>query len=211
MQAGTGSHEPWTFARGARQAVLIAVIMFSALGLYLTVLKWRGPAGHDHITYVPAVDDLFPFEPAWVWAYLIPYLVGPVVVGTLRRQTFWWFVRRGLVLIGITLAVFIVYPTQTKDRPPTDRGDSATARLYQSMIEIDDPPANAAPSLHVSLTCLLALAVVRDYPRWWLPSFAAAVLVWLATLFTRQHHVLDVLTGAILACLVALPWGRIRR
>jgi membrane-associated phospholipid phosphatase len=208
MEDGTGR---WTLARSVRQAVVIALLMYGALGLYLVVLKWRGPAGHDHLTYLPAVDDLFPFEPAWVWAYLIPYLVGPVVVAALSRTTFAWFVRRGLAVIGITLTVFIVYPTQTKDRPPAELGDSATARLYKNMIEIDDPPANAAPSLHVSLTCLLALAVIRDYPRWWLPSIGAAVIVWLATLFTRQHHALDVLTGAILACVVALPWRKMTR
>ena len=85
-------------------------------------------------------------------------------------------------------------------------GTDPTARLYRDMVEIDEPPANAAPSLHVSLTCLLAWALVRDYPRWWLPGFIGAVLVWLATLFTRQHHVLDVVTGAALACVLALPW-----
>ena len=37
-----------------------------------------------------------------------------------------------------------------------------TATLYQRMAAIDQPPANAAPSLHVSLTCLMAWAVVRD-------------------------------------------------
>jgi membrane-associated phospholipid phosphatase len=208
---GPGDTPAWTLTRGVRQAAVIAVIMCSSLGLYLTILKWRGPAGHDHVTYIPAVDDWFPFEPAWVWAYLIPYLVGPIVVGSLSRETFAWFVRRGLILIGVTLAIFIVYPTQTKERAHADLGDNPTARLYKGMIEIDDPPANAAPSLHVSLTCLLALAIVRDYPRWWLLSFGAAVLVWLATLFTRQHHVIDVLTGTVLACVIALPWRKMTR
>jgi membrane-associated phospholipid phosphatase len=197
--------ETWTLARGIRQAVVIAAIMFSALGLYLIVLKWRGPFGRDHVTYIEQWDAGIPFEPAWVWAYLIPYLIGPLVVGTLSSATFTWFIRRGLLLIGITLAIFIVYPTQTHQRPRVP-GTDPTARLYRDMVEIDEPPANAAPSLHVSLTCLLAWALVRDYPRWWLPGFIGAVLVWLATLFTRQHHVLDVVTGAALACVLALPW-----
>ena len=205
MLAGKGDNDPWTLARGARQAVLLAVIMFASLGLYLAVLKWRGPAGGDRITYVEAWDELFPFRPGWVWAYLIPYLIGPAVVGMLSRDTFAWYIRRGLVLVGITLAIFIVYPNQTLPRVQTDLGDGLTAQLYRNMVAIDDPPANAAPSLHVSLTCLLALALVRDFPRWWAPSFGAAAVVWLATLYTRQHHVIDVVTGALLACVVALP------
>jgi membrane-associated phospholipid phosphatase len=205
MAIPDANKEPWTLARGIRQAVVIAIIMFSALGLYLVVLKWRGWAGHNHITYLEELDELFPFRPGWVWVYLIPYLIGPVMVGLLSSDSFYWFVRRGLILIGITLTIFILYPTQTRPRPPAQPGDGPTARLYHNMIKIDDPPANAAPSLHVSLTCLLAWTLVRDYPRWWLPSFAASVVVWLATLFTRQHHVLDVVTGALLACVLALP------
>jgi membrane-associated phospholipid phosphatase len=211
MAGRDASKEPWTPARGIRQAVVIAAIMFSALGLYLVVLKWRGWAGHNHVTYIAELDDLFPFRPGWVWVYLIPYVVCPVMVGLLSRDSFAWFVRRGLVLIAITLTIFITYPTQTRPRQPADLGDGPTAQLYESMIKLDDPPANAAPSLHVSLTCLLAWTLVRDYPRWWLPSFAAALVVWLATLYTRQHHILDVLTGAVLACVLVLPWSFSRR
>jgi hypothetical protein len=194
----------WTLARGLRQAGITAGLMLFALSLYLVVLKWRGPAGHDHVTYLPHWDDLVPFRPAWVWAYLIPYLIGPPVVALLGRDTFRWFVRRALILIGITLTIFIIYPTQTAARPPAHLDDGLTAQLYQNMVAIDEPPANAAPSLHVSITCLLAWALARDFPRWSLLGFGAAALVWLATLHTRQHHLLDVFTGFLLAAAIAL-------
>jgi membrane-associated phospholipid phosphatase len=202
----TEGREPWTLGRGIRQAVILAVIMVSSLACYLAVLKWRGPAGKDHVTYIMDLDELIPFQPAWVWVYLIPYLVGPLVVGLLSKDTFRWYIRRGLPLVALTLLIFIVYPTQTHTRPPSNLGDGLTGELYHNMVEIDQPPANAAPSLHVSLTCLLAWALVRDFPRWWLLSFGAAILVWLATLFTRQHHMLDVATGVILGTVFALPW-----
>jgi membrane-associated phospholipid phosphatase len=199
--------EAWTLARGLRQAVVVAVIMFSSLGLYLAVLKWRGWEGKDHVTYVESLDEVFPFNPAWVWVYLIPYLLGPVTVALLSRSTFLWFVRRGLVVVAISLSVFILYPTQTKVREKHDLGEGLTAAMYNNMVAIDEPPANAAPSLHVSLSCMLALALVRDFPRWWPVSIGAALLVWLATLYTRQHHVIDVLTGALVAVGVAfVPW-----
>ena len=71
------------------------------------------------------------------------------------------------------------------------------------MIAVDEPPANAAPSLHISLSTLLGLALGRDFPRWRPAIFAAVTLVWLATLLTWQHHVIDVATGALLAGLLA--------
>ena len=90
-----------------------------------------------------------------------------------------------------------------------DIGVGFTADVYRKMIEIDTPPANAAPSLHVSLTCLLLFTLVRDLPRLW-PVWAGFIaLVWCSTLVTRQHHLIDVATGVLLTCLVIyLPgWG----
>jgi membrane-associated phospholipid phosphatase len=193
-------------ARWVRQSVILAAIMLGALSLYLAVLKWRGPEGYDHITYISELDGLIPFQPAWVWVYLIPYLLGPIFIGLLSPETFAWYVRRGLLVVGVSLAVFIVYPTWTRERDYQVTGDSLTAQLYRNMAAIDTPPANAAPSLHVSLTCLLAWAFVRDFPRWWPLCFGLAIVVWLATLFTRQHHLIDVVTGAALGSVLALPW-----
>jgi membrane-associated phospholipid phosphatase len=193
--------------RGVIQAVVLAVIMFSSLGLYLLILKWRGPAGSERPTHIPW-DDLIPFEPGWVWVYLLPYLIGPVLISMLTPRTFRWFVPRGLVIVFLSLTIFIVYPTQTAPRPPAKLEDGRTAGLYRFMIEADEPPANAAPSLHVSLTCLLALTLVRDFPRWWLPSCLGVAIVWLSTLLTRQHHLIDVATGALLAGAVVFLWPR---
>jgi hypothetical protein len=186
------------------QALGLTLIMLLSLSGYLAVLKWRGPRAAV-ATQTPW-DRAIPFWPAWVWVYLIPYVIGPPIIGLLSRDTFLWFVRRGLPLVFLSLAIFIVYPTKTV-RPAVPEGeDNLTLRLYRHVVGIDEPPANAAPSLHVSLTCLLAWALLRDFPRWW-PAIAGGIgLVWLATLLTWQHHLIDVGTGALLGSLFALPW-----
>jgi membrane-associated phospholipid phosphatase len=200
----------FTLKRAVLQALGLGALMFTALGGYLIVLKWRGPAGYDHITWT-SWDEYVPFRPGWVWAYLIPYIVGPALVGLLRRDTFAWFVPRALAVTGLSLLVFIVYPTQTAARPPLTLEPGPTRELYRWMVEVDEPPANAAPSLHVSLTCLLAMVLIRDFPRWWPLTILGTLVVWAATLFTRQHHLIDVVSGALLACAVVLVWPRRRR
>jgi membrane-associated phospholipid phosphatase len=187
-----------------RQVIIVAIVMLTSLGGYLLVLKWRG----DDAVFITKtnLDDVIPFQPAWVWVYLIPYVIGPVVIGFLRRPTFNWYISRGIAVVLVTLLIFIMVPTQTGKRPPHDLGTSVTGQLYQNMIAIDEPPANAAPSLHVSLTFLLGLALLWDFPRWWWLSAAAVILVWLATLFTRQHHLIDVITGVLLAAFVVSVW-----
>jgi len=180
--------------------------MVISLSGYLLVLKWRG----DHARFITHtdLDDIVPFQPEWVWVYLIPYLVGPAVMGFLRGSTFNWYISRGIAVVIVTLIIFILVPTQTEKRPPHNLGMSLTGRLYQNMIAIDEPPANAAPSLHVSLTFLLGLALLMDFPRWWWLTVIGVGSVWLATLFTRQHHLVDVGTGILLASLVVCAWPR---
>jgi membrane-associated phospholipid phosphatase len=195
-----------TLSGGIRQGILLAVIMLTSLGGYLTVLKWRG---HDYLckTWTP-LDDTVPFQPAWVWVYLIPYLIAPVAIGAMLPSNFTWYVQRGLVVVAISLIIFAAAPTQVAPRPPSNFGDGVTGMMYKHMVEVDEPPANAAPSLHVSLTFLLALALCRDAPRWAWLTITCVVLVWLATLFTRQHHIIDVVTGILLASLVVAFWPK---
>jgi PAP2 superfamily len=193
-------------ARGLIQAVVLTAIMFASLGLYLFVLKWRGPAAVV-TTWLPW-DELVPFDPEWVWVYLLPYVIAPPLFCLLSPRTCRWFVSRGLVILAISLGFFMVLPTRTAARPPgPSPGAGLTALAYHNMIAVDEPPANAAPSLHVSLSCLLVLALVRDYPRWWPAALTGAVLVWLATLGTRQHHLVDVVTGILLTLLVVGGWA----
>jgi len=209
-EAASGDVSRPTLARGICQAVVLVAIMFSSLGLYLTVLKWRGPAA-GLVTWT-AWDDVFPFWPAWVWVYLLPYAIGPVLFVLLTPRTFRWFIGRGLVIVFASLLFFVLVPTRTAVRPPGPSANAGlTALIYNNMVALDEPPANAAPSLHVSLTCLLALALARDYPRWGTAAFAGVALVWLATLLTRQHHLVDVATGVLLVLIVVGGWGWLSR
>src|SRR5262249_8956964 len=183
-----------------------AVLLGAALGCYLVVLKLRGPSAA--LQTQTAWDRAIPFRPAWLYVYFAPYAVAPPLIALLTRDTFAWVLRRGLLVVALSLLAFLILPTRTVRPSPDEIGDGLTADLYRNMAAIDEPPANAAPSLHVSLTCLLAIALVRDYPRWWPAVVAGVGLVCLATLFTWQHHLIDVLAGALLAVVVALPWPR---
>ena len=199
---------------GSRTHVVFLTLFFLfSLGLYLVVLKVRGPAG-DRLLTLTAWDAAFPFTPGWVWVYLLPYAVGPLLTVLLSRTTFEWYVRRAVLVVVVSLAIFVAVPTQTV-RPlradPANEArlkDDLTGWAYRRMVAVDEPPANAAPSLHVSLSCLLAWAMVYEWPRWWPAAIAAAVLVWLSTLYTAQHHLIDVVTGVLLASLAALGGPR---
>jgi hypothetical protein len=191
------------FRRRLAQALIGTLILVGGLGSYLAVLKWRGPA--SVISTQTEWDRLIPFQPAWLWVYLAPYPLAPLILASMMRETFVWFIKRALLIVAISLLIFAIVPTQTVRPSLEGLGDRWTARYYRDMVALDDPPANAAPSLHVSLTCLLAIALMFDHPHFRVWIIGGVVLVWLATLFTWQHHLIDVATGALLGGLISLP------
>jgi membrane-associated phospholipid phosphatase len=194
--------EPPSFRQCLTQAVIGTFILVAGLGSYLAVLKWRGPAAR--IVTQTSWDVLIPFQPGWLWVYVAPYPLAPVILGMMRRPTFRWFIKRALLIVAISLLIFAIVPTQTV-RPSIEGLDGWTINYYRALVAVDEPPANAAPSLHISLTSLLALALLRDHRRWWPVIICGVALVWVATLFTWQHHIIDVATGALLGVLVSLP------
>jgi membrane-associated phospholipid phosphatase len=111
-----------------------------------------------------------------------------------------------VVVVLVSLAIFIAVPTRTVRPDTRELGTSLTADVYRNMVAVDGPAANAAPSLHVSLTCLLALGLLADFPRWRVVSVVGIGIIWLSTLLTQQHHLIDVASGVALALAVGLPW-----
>jgi hypothetical protein len=190
---------------GRTHFVFLGVFFAVALSCYLTILKLRGEAGAALKTWTEW-DALFPFSPWWIWVYLIPYILGPLLVMVLSRPAFEWYVRRGLIVIVVSLIIFFVLPTQVVRNPSNESrlSNDLTSNLYRWMVKIDTPPANAAPSLHVSLSCLLAWVLAYDKPRYWPFALFGALVVWVSVLCISQHHLIDVATGALLASLAAI-------
>jgi membrane-associated phospholipid phosphatase len=154
-----------------------------------------------------AIDDVVPIWRGAIWLYLAPYAVAPIVAALLTRATLAAALARAWATVATGIVVFLCVPTVVR-RPAFASDGSLTARLHDVVLVADTPAGNAAPSLHVALAVLLAWALGRDRPRaralgW---TFAAAIAA--STLLTRQHHLVDVVTGALLAISVLLA-GRL--
>ena len=62
-----------------------------------------------------------------------------------------------------------------------------------------DPPYNCFPSLHVAHSFVSALTCLRVHRGVGIVALISASLVALSTLFTKQHYVLDVIAGVLMA------------
>ena len=146
-------------------------------------------------------DRALPLQPAWAIVYGALYLfliLLPVLV--IRQES---HVRRTflayLVVWLTAYVVFLAYPT-TAPRPDMVNGDGFTTwslRVLYSM----DPPRNCFPSIHVAHSFVSALACYRLHRGLGVVAAVCAALVGVSTLLTKQHYVIDVVAGAVLAYL----------
>lgn len=186
------------------------LFFWPVFGLAFLFLERFQPRRH----YAPmhcALDELIPF---CEWA-LIPYLFWFVfLAGTLAYVFFFdvpafrRMMRFVIVTYGITLVIYILFPTCQQLRPEAFARDNVLTR-FVAWFYTFDTNTNVCPSLHVigSAAAMLALrncSALRDRPAWRRGAVAAAVCISLSTVFMKQHSVLDVLC-ALPVC--ALGWA----
>ena len=172
-------------------ALMLLVPAYIFIGSYVA----RGTVYRPELS----LDRALPLLPFWSLVYGALYMfliVLPVFVVRQEehiRRTFWAYLAVWL----FAYAVFLAYPTAAP-RPKSVPGDGFAVwgllALYGS-----DPPFNCFPSLHVAHSFISALTCYRVHRRLGLVAAGAASLVAVSTLFTKQHYVLDVLAGVILA------------
>ena len=127
----------------------------------------------------------------WVVNYILIYRRS-------REYAYRFFIADFLSRI-VCLLFFVLYPT-TLERPIVEESGffyDAIRFLYWI-----DAPTNLFPSIHclVSWFCFIGIVDDKTIPLWYrIASFFIAVAVFVSTLTTRQHVILDVVGGVALA------------
>lgn len=146
-----------------------------------------------------ALDRLVPLEPIWALVYGALYLVLillPVFLVCreehIRRTVFAY-----LMVWTAAYVCFLVYPTAAP-RPAEVIGEGFSTWGLRFLYEAD-PPYNCFPSIHVAHSFVSALTCCRVHRRVGVAAVVCASLVAVSTLYTKQHYVLDVVAGVLLA------------
>ena len=179
--------------------VSLSMVLLLALVPFYVLIPEFFPPPTRHVPEL-ALDRAWPLVPSWAIVYGALYLfliLLPIFI--VRQQELIRRTVHAYLLIWITAYVFFfaAYPTAAP-RPELVTGEGFAVwglrALYSS-----DPPYNCFPSLHVAHSVVSALACSRVHRRLGLVAMIAATLVALSTLFTKQHYVLDVIAGVVLA------------
>jgi membrane-associated phospholipid phosphatase len=178
----------------------MGALMFGlAVALYLPVNHF--PAFEPQLLPLSWADRAVPFLPNSVWIYLsewIFFIVVYALARDLNNTNKYIYSFLGLQLLSV--AIFWVWPT-TYPRGGFPLPDDLNALTYYafSNLRTIDTPGNCCPSLHVS-SCYLSSFIFLDEQRGKFPFFFIwATLIALSTLTTKQHYVIDLVTGLLLA------------
>ena len=176
---------------------MVVVCNFSVYWISRAIAgSWR----HYDLT-LPA-DELFPLLPWTIAIYFgcfLFWIVNYIMIARLDREHGYRFCSSDLMAKLVCFGFYILLPT-TMSRPEL----SGSGLFYEGMrlLYAIDAPDNLFPSIHclVSWLCFIG---VRGQPRvpWWYRCFSCvfAVAVFFSTLTTKQHVLLDVFAGVLLA------------
>lgn len=147
-----------------------------------------------------ALDRAIPVQPPWALVYgaLYQFLILLPVFAIRERDHIRRSVYAYLFVWLSAYVCFLAYPT-VAPRPAEVLGDGFAAQGLRFLYDAD-PPYNCFPSLHVAHSFVSALTCFRLHKRTGILAIVCAVLVGISTLYTKQHYVLDVVAGILLAC-----------
>ncbi|MFA6957355.1 MAG: phosphatase PAP2 family protein [Thermoanaerobaculia bacterium] len=181
------------------------VLLVALVPLYIMIPELFPPL----IRHRPelAIDRALPLVPVWALVYgalyffliLLPILV--VRQDELVRRTVYAYL---VIWIAAYIFFFVIYPTAAP-RPQRIVGEGFAVwglrALYSS-----DPPYNCFPSIHVAHSFVSAFASHRVNRGLGVLATICAALVALSTLFTKQHYVVDIIAGFVLAFVAYLTF-----
>ena len=148
------------------------------------------------------LDLRLPFLPQFLIIYFGCYIfwaANYILAARQDREEVYRFFTADFISRCVCLVIFLAYPT-TNTRPVIE--GSGFWDLLAGWLYSIDAADNLFPSIHclVSWFCFLAVKGQKKIPIWYKAvSSILAVLVFLSTLFTKQHVIVDVAGGIFLA------------
>lgn len=158
--------------------------------------------GQHHYDFTTAWDNMIPVVPAWTLVYLgcfLIWIVNYILVCRESRGICYEFLSAE-ALSKLICGVFFLFLPTTNLRPELVGNDGFTQMLR--FVYTVDQPVNLFPSIH----CLAiwyswrGLIKCEKVPGWykWI-SFLFVWMVFLSVLYTKQHVLVDIVGGVVVA------------
>lgn len=154
----------------------------------------------EHHSLEILVDRAIPFLPEFIVIYVLAYVqwfVGYIVISRESRELCYKYMSAEIVAKLICFLFYIIYPTAIL-RPEIAGG--GFFNWLTSLIFASDPANNLFPSVHclASYICFRgAISLKKVGLSYKLGNLIFAILVFLSTVFVKQHFFVDIFGGIL--------------
>lgn len=160
------------------------------------------PNNWTHYDLTITMDEAIPLIPEFIVIYFGCYLFWIVNYILIARQGKEHCIRFAVadIMARLICAVFFLVLPTTNIRPIIT-GDGICAELLKWLYQID-APTKLFPSIHclVSWFCYIGIRGQKNISKAYkIISFILAILVFISTLVTKQHVIVDVIGAVIIA------------
>jgi membrane-associated phospholipid phosphatase len=185
------------FGTGWRNA---GVSLLLVVGVYLTnkiyALLNHGP----RVIFMKSpLDDLIPLVPAFVIPYvsLEPFVYATLTLFLLFRTRLFQSAALAMIAAWFVSYAFYFFLQSEMIRPTLTGADTLTQMIRD--VYAGDNAFNCFPSLHTSLSTVLAIHWWRANKTLGIPIAIWVALIVASTVFVKQHYLADVIGGLLLA------------
>ncbi|MEW6079925.1 MAG: phosphatase PAP2 family protein [Thermodesulfobacteriota bacterium] len=142
-----------------------------------------------------------PFVPSMIIGYSFVFVLIIILFLVLDNMPdFWDMCRRFLNMTLICFAIFLIFPVRMNFRPEVVMtGDWITALV--SFYFWLDQPYNLFPSMHLGASFFVAFYCLRKGRIIGWTTMAMAVIVAVSVVLLKQHYIMDVIAGFLVAWL----------
>lgn len=157
----------------------------------------------QHYDLTTKLDTMIPIVPFFSIIYLGCYIfwaVNYLIASRIDKVYFYKFITSIFIAYTVCGIIFVLFPTYI-DRPNIPNTDSLGLYLM-NYVFTTDTPNNLFPSMHclISWFCFIGIRGQREIPKWYQwTSCIIAILVFISTLVIKQHFIVDVFAGIVVA------------
>jgi membrane-associated phospholipid phosphatase len=190
--------------KNALACLALAVAVYFADQIYY--LLNHGPA---LLHLQTPLDNALPVVPIFVIPYvsLNPYVYFTLIVFLLLRTRN--FQSTSVAMLGAWLASYIFYFfLQSEMIRPVLTGTDVFTQMIRA-VYAGDNPYNCFPSLHTSISTIMAIHWYRFDRRLGIVAAAWTALIVASTVLVKQHYLADVLGGLVVAFAAAWAAGKL--
>lgn len=182
------------------------LIWWPLFGLGFAYVEKYYPVAKYHAVYSP-LDDMIPFNEIFVFPYMFwfVFIAGMLLYLLLFdvpcfKKAMYFF----MLTYTSTLIIYLIYPTCQELRPAVFERDNFLTQFMQGFYNFDTN-TNVCPSIHV-IGAVAVLSASLNTERFKTPLWRAffiisTVLICAATVFLKQHSIVDVF-WAVPVCII---------